>query len=943
MNNLEITKILLVEDEWAHAKLVEVFLAGTTQLEVDITHVLSLKECLKSINKKSYDVVLLDLNLGDSKGLSTLEKLFEEAPHASVVLLTGNDDERVGITAIQKGAQDFLNKNHLDTATLTKAVLYAHQRKKLQTDLALSNQQLREAQQLAKIGNYQIDIDNKKIFWSDQLFKLLGLPITTKASYMAYHKTIIKTDRPNVVKQLKIAISSLRDFTIEHKIKVKDKIYYVRNAGKAYFDDVARTTKVVGTVQDITEYKEAENELAENRKRYEVIFNDSQEAIYVSTFEGELKDRNAAFLKLVGCTEEELRTLDNAVNHFYVNLEDRETFKAEIQEKGAVKNYPIQLKKYSLKGSENQNEIIDCEISASLWRDADSQILGYQGLIRDITEQKRTEARQNEIKAAARAAQIKNKFLANMSHEIRTPMNVVVGMTELLENTQLSEKQKSYLSSMKISSQNLVEIINAILDFSKIEEGKLFLENNSFNLHKLIENLFQTFIHQAKEKRISLFKQLDANLPNFTVGDSLRLNQILVNLIGNALKYTNEGEINLKVKLLEETDTTVNIKFSVEDTGIGIPEDKQPSIFESFTQASEDTTRLYGGTGLGLTITKQLVELMQGQISVESEPGKGSTFIFNAIFEKDEISDQKDTNQISEKLDEEILPNYDTDVEIQLLLVEDHEMNQVVVSDLLKREFENIKIDFAENGRIGVNKVSENFYHLVLMDINMPIMGGLDATREIRSTLPSPKNEIPIFALTAHAFSTEVQNCKNAGMNEFISKPINIKDLKSKIINTLNYIIPASKEPSNKKRINGIHKNGHASKPNGVKISETLINNTEMNGHESVIDLEPLKQLSGNDDTTLKTYISLLLKNTPSELEKLEKDTENKDWEELSKIAHKLKGTVGYMGITKIQETIRTVENNSARKLQLEEIPQQVEQVIKYCNLGLKELEKIEI
>jgi len=197
--------------------------------------------------------------------------------------------------------------------------------------------------------------------------------------------------------------------------------------------------------------------------------------------------------------------------------------------------------------------------------------------------------------------------------------------------------------------------------------------------------------------------------------------------------------------------------------------------------------------------------------------------------------------------------------------------------------------------------------------------------------------------LTAHAFSTEVQNCKNAGMNEFVSKPINIKDLKSKIIKTLNKVIPASKEANNKKQVNGNHKNGQTIHQNGVKISKTLINNTEMNGHESVIDLESLKQLSGNDDTTLKTYIKLLLKNTPSELEKLEQDTQNEDWEELSKIAHKLKGTVGYMGITKIQETIRTVENNSARKLQLEEIPGQVEQVIKYCNLGLKELEKIEI
>jgi len=651
MNNLEIIKILLVEDEWAHAKLVEVFLAGTTQLEVDITHVLSLKECLEMLNKQSYDVVLLDLNLGDSNGISTLESLFKQAPEASVVLLTGNDDETVSNTAIQKGAQDFLNKNHLDTATLTKAVLYAHQRKELQAHLAYSNQKLKEAQQLAKLGNYQIDIDQKKIFWSDQLFKLLGLPVSSKASYRAYLRTVIHTDRPSVLKQIKTALKTKGEFNIEHKIKVNNKIYYVRNAGKVYVDKISKTTKMVGTVQDITEYKEAENQLQENRKRYEVIFNDSQEAIYVSTFDGQLKDRNAAFLKLVGCTEEQLDSIENAASHFYVNSEDREKFKRIIEEKGVVQNYRIQLKKYSCSINLEQNEIIDCEISASLWKDCDGKILGYQGIIRDITEQNRMKALRAAAEVAERAAKIKNEFLANMSHEIRTPMNVVVGAIDLLEGTPLADKQKDYLTSMKISSENLMSIINAILDFSKIEEGKLDLEKSPFDLHKVIEDLFQTFIFKAKEKSISLFKQLDANLPNIVVGDMVRLNQILRNLTSNALKYTNEGEINLKVMVLEETDEKINVKFSLSDTGIGIPEDKQTFIFDSFTQASDDTTRLYGGTGLGLAIAKRLVELMNGEISVESEFGKGSTFIFNAIFEKEKTNIQPNEKPFIKKID----------------------------------------------------------------------------------------------------------------------------------------------------------------------------------------------------------------------------------------------------------------------------------------------------
>jgi len=243
---------------------------------------------------------------------------------------------------------------------------------------------------------------------------------------------------------------------------------------------------------------------------------------------------------------------------------------------------------------------------------------------------------------------------------------------------------------------------------------------------------------------------------------------------------------------MDETEDNINIQFFVKDSGIGIDEEKLATVFDSFTQVSEDSSRSIGGTGLGLSIAKQIVELMQGEIKVESEYGNGSTFIFNVVFDK--VKNDKQAPQIIEKIEADVIPQYDKNTEIGILLVEDQEMNRAVVTELLKNEFDNIKIDIAENGKIGVDKVKENFYHIVLMDINMPVMGGLDATKEIRNKLPKPKNEIPIFALTAHAFSTEVENCKNAGMNEFISKPVSIRDLKSKIINTLNKIIPQERQ-----------------------------------------------------------------------------------------------------------------------------------------------------
>jgi len=944
MTNVDAIKILLVEDDFAHAKLVEVFLAGSNQFETDITHVLSLADCLKKLSVANYDVILLDLNLTDSSGINTLEKLFEHSPYCSVVVLTGQDNVNIGIQAVKIGAQDFLNKINLDTETLSSAVQYATARKKLQTEFRKTSESLKKGQELAKMGNYEFDGEDNSVFWSDQLYNILGITKKSKPTFKTYFYKIPKHQRVRVFQQLKKAIHNLSSFSIEHKIEINDKLYYVRNVGNATSNKLTNSIKVVGFVQDITDYKEAEKESYENRKRYEIIVNESQEAIYVSTFDGHLKEHNTAFLNLTGLTEEELSKSKTTVNDLYADLSQREYFKKEIQNKGSIKNYPAKLLKQT--GDKNNPEVIDCLITANLWKDQDGKIVEYHGIIRDITEQKKTEKLREAAKVAERAATIKNKFLANMSHEIRTPMNVVVGMTDLLQKTSLSEKQHEYLRSMKISSENLMEIINAILDFSKIEAGKVFLEQKPLKLHKLIEDLFQIFKHKAKDNNISLFKQLDANLPEVVIGDTLRLNQILLNLLSNAIKYTNGGEVTLKVMLLEETDNSFNIKFSVKDNGIGIPEDKFPTIFEGFTQASEDTSRLYGGTGLGLPIAKELVELMKGTISVESEPDKGSTFIFNVLFDK--CKDDQKIIEI-ETEDDEIISAFDKETEIQILLVEDHIMNQIVVSDLLKREFKNIKIDFAENGQIGVDKVKENFYHLVLMDINMPVLNGLEATKIIRKEVPDPKCNVPIFALTAHAFSSEVNNCIDAGMNEFVSKPINIKDLKGKIVKVLNEVIPAEEGTRGNNKIDPIENNKVDTKIIEEKDSENNKENIdeylddgkyELKGEEykSVINLDYLNEIAGNDEGTLKVYIDLILKNTPAELETLKIKLLDENWDELSKIAHKLKGSVSYMGIDAIKETIQAVENNAAREVDLDKIEEKVEEVIKYCNMGLKEL-----
>ena len=908
-------KILLVEDELAHAKLVEVYLSATANFKVSITHATTLEQTLIELSSKQFDVVLLDLGLPDSNGIATLERVIEEYKQQSIVLLTSDVDENLGVRAVQMGAQDFLNKEKLGIDSLSRAILYARERNKLLKQVSRSTHRLKEAEVLANMGNYEIDVETNKLDASENLKKIFNINKDEDLTYNFFLSSIIR-EKTDIKKVLDKAIKGAEKFSIEHKIKIGSDIIFVRHIGQF------SAGKLVGTIQDITEYEETKNELDTSRKRYEIIFNETSEAIYASRLDGSIEVCNKSFCDLLGFTMEEVLSDPEFTKKRYKNEHDRKKLEQEVSKNFAVRDYEVVL-------TNKNNKEIECSISANMWNGANGKEIGYFGIIRDMTEQNRLAERGAQLKIAEATSKTKNEFLANMSHEIRTPMNVVIGMTELLQGTELDEDQHEYLKSMKSSSENLMKIINAILDFSKIESGKMELEEKEFNIQELIEQLFQTFKHETKPG-VSLYKQLDARLPDTIIGDPLRLNQVLLNLLSNAIKYTFEGEITLKVSLLEEQNGKANIKFSVQDSGIGIPEEKQATIFQSFTQASEDTTRLYGGTGLGLTISKQIVELLNGRFSVESEVGKGSNFMFNAEFKTFEaLPEPKITKEIKSKKPLATNNKFDDTATIRLLLVEDHEMNQIVATKILEREYKNINVDIAENGLVAFEKIERNDYQLVLMDINMPVLDGISATKKIRTELNAPKNEIPILGLSAHAFSAEVKNCIKAGMQDFISKPINVQDLKEKINKILNEKQITQKidkiDQPKLADVNHTHKSN--SRPQNGAIQKKLIN------------LDQLKQLSAGDEETLNFYIKTITDACPTDLENLKKEACEENWEELTKTAHKLKSTIGYMGVELLKPIIKEIENNSAKKEALDKIPKQIEDVTKYCNLALIELQ----
>ena len=403
--------------------------------------------------------------------------------------------------------------------------------------------------------------------------------------------------------------------------------------------------------------------------------------------------------------------------------------------------------------------------------------LGYRRSV-DLAERRQTHAALRQKKEEAEAAnRAKSEFLANTSHEIRTPMNAVIGMTELVLDTALDTSQREHLNIVKQAAESLLDILNDILDLSKIEARCLELDAVAFQLRQTCESIVQIVAAKAGEKGLELNFSIDPNLPDRLVGDPLRLRQVLVNLLSNAVKFTEEGKIEVSI-----TGTIANnqlqLHVRVRDTGIGIPADKQKTVFEAFTQADASTTRRFGGTGLGLTISSQLVNMMGGSIEVESALGQGSTFAFTALFGvegKNAATPPKRTGPADTGALAGDLPSSADQSPLQILLVEDNVLNQMVATGLLKKEGHTIEI--AADGQIALEMLEQADYDLVLMDLQMPRMGGLEATRHIRKKEETTGDHVAIIGLTAHAMTGDRERCLEAGMDGYVAKPIRAPDL----------------------------------------------------------------------------------------------------------------------------------------------------------------------
>ncbi|MBQ0735784.1 sensor histidine kinase [Aquimarina celericrescens] len=522
----------------------------------------------------------------------------------------------------------------------------------------------------------------------------------------------------------------------------------------------------------------------------------------------------------------------------------------------------------------------------------------FNAFFRDITNKKIIDNEIREAKVSAeKSAKAKSVFLSNMSHEIRTPLNVILGLTSILQKSDFSNLHvdKENLDGIQFSAENLLVLINDILDFSKIEAGKLTLHDTDFNLQELISNISQGFKIKANEKGLHYQMIVDPSIPKFIIGDQLRLNQILINLLGNAIKFTHQGQIIIDVKPESVEEKHITINFSVKDTGVGIPKDKLNTIFESFYQIHKPGKNKIEGTGLGLSISKQLIELQGGMLKAKSEPGVGSIFEFSIKYEKSTFKSttehqeaKSNTNQTNKNLSG-----------MKVLVVEDNKMNQFFIKQLLSTW--SIDTAIAENGKVAIENLTNSTYDLILMDMHMPVMDGPETAAHIRKSTNPKISQIPIVACSADVFPESKKKAIESGMDFYLTKPISEKALEEVLLGLVT-----------KNKLNHVHHNN---------IFNTTKNSISVKPKKKKgYDLSFLKKTFDGDIEIIESVLQIFMEDTPKDYDKLKLAIKDQDFITTKEMAHKLKSSFKTIGLENEALVLQKIEHASKHEVVFTEI-----------------------
>jgi PAS domain S-box-containing protein len=757
-------------------------------------------------------------------------------------------------------------------------------------------------------GISDYDIETNTLYLSPQWKEMLGYQENEIANTLeAWLNLVHEEDYNKALKMFKkIRNGEIPDLETEYRMVCKDGSYrWIQVKLSVVFDSQSKPVRVLGTHSDITQKKKNESILRESEYRYKSLFSQNSAVMLITNPEtGAIEDANAAACEYYGYAKEELiqMTLDD-LNQ--LTREEIELEKAAAAREG---------RKYlHLRHRLKSDAICDVEVYNSKI-ELHGRVLNHS-IIYDITERKRMEI---ELKAAKEeaedAAKAKSLFISSVSHEIRTPLNAIIGLADLMVTEgDLTPAMEENLRSIKFSSDHLLGIINDVLDFSKLEAGKVGIDKTHFNLPQLVKDSLKTVDFKAREKGLNMRVRINPNVPEAVVSDPSRIKQVLLNLLSNAVKFTHEGHIDVYAKVTEEAGKTCKVRIAVSDTGIGIPDEKQKNVFESFSQAEAHTFRKYGGTGLGLSISKKLTELLGGEMGVKSIEGIGSTFWFELPME---ISEQN----LSEQTDK-LVETLKTLSGMKVLLVEDDQMNQFVMSKILKRW--DVIVNTADNGKEAIKMLSAAHYDVVLMDVHMPEMDGYEATRMIRSGTSGALNpRVPIIALTADITNETRALVRESGMNDFLSKPCEQDVLFQKL---MKYGVEQSE--------------GNAVR---ADVSKSATERQIAKGHIR----QALWDIFDDDTEATKSMIKHFMKQVPENILQAREYLDQNQEELACQSLHKVKPGFSYLGfpevadqVEKLQVFIRNREDPAVLELRLTALEREIKRIINMLQEVLLEME----
>lgn len=910
-----------------------------------------------------------------------------------------------------------------------------------------SEQKFRTVFENSAVAITVVDDKERLTSWNKFTENLLGM--TAKDLYLKPIRELYPPDEWRKIRSYDIRKEGMRHHLETVMVKKNGQLLDIDVSISVLKDKAGHVTGAIGVIRDISERKQTEAALRDSEMKFRSVFENSAVAIMVADADERLVSWNKQTLNLLGFAPSELE--DTPIRTLYPLEEWKKIRSLDLRKNG--KQNHIETRMLRSDGS-----TLDVEVSVTVLKNQQGKVTGSIGVVRDISARKRAEMEQKARESAQASARAKSEFLASMSHEIRTPMNGIQGMIDLLMDMELTQEQKEYVQAAKTSSDALLKIINDILDFSKIEAGKLALECLPFSLRDTLGDTLTTLAVRAQAKGLELACHIPPHVPDSVEGDPGRLRQVVINLVGNAMKFTDRGEIVLKVGLDQANDQEITLHFTVMDTGIGIPEDKQKIIFESFQQADNSMSRRYGGTGLGLAISAQLVKMMGGEVWVESPceamrtegGGPGSAFHFKARFKPGKTGGRRltlvrDVNirnlgvlvvedngthrhilhemcegwgmkpesvangaQALAKVDEKlrsksafdfciidssmdemdgftlveelrkrpgceemkvimmisavlheesarchelgvaayikkpiaqsrlldtilnVLANPDgspknvtTVVQprspkpsLRILVVEDNPVNQLVAKRLLERQ--GFKPVIAEDGFKALNHYADKEFDLVLMDIQLPEMDGYEVTRRIREMQKKIGRRIPIVAMTANAMKGDREKCLEAGMDDYVSKPVQPQKL-------FQVIEIVCGEAAGENKTEGFHLPAPGAEPlpagSPVLPPDKILDRTEGLSH------------MGGDESLYQEIIKIFLEDAPGQIEKIRQGLEQGKAEIVECEAHALKGSAANIGALSLSKTALEIETAAEER--------HLEKAVPYVDLLSMEYERL--